>query len=514
VTQGAAAAGRIGAPIAAQMISLMAAGWIITLAVTVFIVLLLPQPQQSSYPLAEIVEALNGGDLVSHGGRPLIRVQQAAPPPAGQRHLTNGIYRMALAAALHRPLEQVRLERYRVSDPFRRVLLRTLQANPPRPVSPAGTFLPPVYGPPVVEPPPPVEPAHPETGARPGSSVAKAPAAPARPRAAGAPQPVALDSLPPMVDDFDVGVQDPSGAWTVVKPAPPTFPDAWQQRIILWFVTCFALLTPIGYLFARRLAAPIGQFAQAAERLGRDPKAQAVEISGPAELGRAAAAFNEMQARLARYVEHQTTMVAAIAHDLRTPLARVRFKIDALAPQAREAIGRDLSQMEQMISAVLAFVRDASEECPREPLDLASAVQCVVDNAALLGAEVKVVSAAPLVVHADALGLDGLFTNLVDNAIKYGRRARVRIYRDGDSAVVDVSDSGPGLPEVELERVFEPFYRAEPSRNPQTGGMGLGLSAARGIARAHGGDIVLINGRDGLIARVRLPLPGSVASAA
>jgi signal transduction histidine kinase len=333
------------------------------------------------------------------------------------------------------------------------------------------------------------------------------------PAAASSPPAIELEGLPPLVDDFDVGVQDASGGWTVVKPAPQGFPDAWQARILLWFVACFALLTPIGYLFARRLAAPIGKFAQAAERLGRDPRAQAVEISGPAELGRAANAFNEMQARLARYVEHSTAMVGAIAHDLRTPLARIRFKIDTLAPQAREAIGRDLSQMEQMISAVLAFVRDASHDRPREPLDLASAVQCVIDNAALLGAEVKMVTAAPLVVQADALGLDGLFTNLVDNAIKYGRRARVSIYRDGASAVVDVCDSGPGLPDGELERVFEPFYRAEPSRNAQTGGIGLGLSTARGVARAHGGDIVLINGRDGLIARVRLPLPAEAASA-
>ncbi len=124
------------------------------------------------------------------------------------------------------------------------------------------------------------------------------------------------------------------------------------------------------------------------------------------------------------------------------------------------------------------------------------------------------VSAAPLVVHADALGLDGLFTNLVDNAVKYGRRARLKVYRDEGLAVVDVCDNGPGIPEPELERVFEPFYRAEPSRNPQTGGMGIGLSSARAIARAHGGDIVLINGRDGLVARVRLPLPMTVASAA
>ena len=504
--------GRIGAPIAAQLISLLAAGWIITLLVTIVVVMVLPPPQRPAYQLAEIAQALQGGPLDVREGGALMRVHQAAAPAVGQVHFTTGMDRAALAAVLHLPLSSVRLERYPEADPLRRQLLNTLQANPPRPVSPPGAFLPPIYGAPVV-----TSAVGPQrtsalgVGVRSSRDSALEAASIASARSGRI---MALDNLPPLRDDFAVGVKDAVGGWTVVKPLPPSFPNPWQQRIILWFVACFGLLTPIGYLFARRLAAPIGQFALAAERLGRDPKAQAVEISGPAELGRAAAAFNEMQARLARYVEHRTTMVGAIAHDLRTPLARIRFKIDALAPQAREAIARDLTQMEQMISAVLAYVRDASEDRPREPLDLASAVQCVVDNAALVGADAKVISAAALVVHGDALGIDALFTNLVDNAIKYGRRARVKIYRDGPTAVVDVCDAGRGLAESDLEKVFEPFYRAEPSRNPLTGGIGLGLSTARGVARAHGGDIVLINGREGLTARVRLPLPISMASAA
>ena len=506
MTQAAAGGPRIGAPIAAQMIALMAAGWIITLAVTVAIVLLLPKPPQPSYPIAEIAGALEGGPLVSHGGQPLVRVRQAEPPKVGQNHLTTGIYRTALATALHRPLSQIRLERYPVSDPVRRVLLQTLQASPPRP---AGVFLPPMYGPPILQTPPPsTAPDHRPATA--GSATFLSPLVVA-PEAARPPPSIDLQSLPRLIDDFQVGVRGDDGRWTVVMPAPPSFPDAWQQRIILWFVACVALLTPIGYLSARWLAAPIGQFAQAAERLGRDPTVRVVEISGPAELGRAAAAFNEMQARLASYVEHRTAMVGAIAHDLRTPLARIRFKIDSLAPPAREAIARDVTQMEQMISAVLSFVRDASEERPREPLDLGSAVQCVVDNASLVGSDAEVVSDAHLVVQADALGLDALFTNLVDNAVKYGGSAQVKIYQDGPTAVVDVCDKGPGLPERELEKVFEPFYRTEPSRNPQTGGIGLGLASARGIARAHGGDVVLINGREGLVARVRLPLPAGAA---
>ncbi len=316
--------------------------------------------------------------------------------------------------------------------------------------------------------------------------------------------------MPPLFDDFSAAVQGPGG-WTIVRPAPEVFPNPWQQRMVLWFIACAGLLTPIGYVFARRLAAPIGLFAQAAEQLGRDPNAPPIEISGPAEIGRAAGAFNDMQARLRRYVAHRTAMVGAIAHDLRTPLARIRFKIEGLPPEPKEAIARDVLQMEQMIAAALAFVRDAAAVRPREPLDLSSAVQCVVDNTALMGADVKVTSARPLVVHGDALGLDGLFTNLIDNAVKYGRKARVKIYREAGSAVVEIADCGPGLPESELERVFEPFHRVEPSRSPQTGGMGLGLATARAVALSHGGDIVLANARQGLVARVRLPLPPAEA---
>ncbi len=209
----------------------------------------------------------------------------------------------------------------------------------------------------------------------------------------------------------------------MVKPALEPFPNPWQLRFILWFVACFIIIGPAGYFVARRLTAPIGLFAQAAERLGRDPNAPAMELSGPAEIGRAAWAFNEMQARLKRYVEHRTAMIGAVAHDLRTPLARIRFKIETLAPAAKESIGRDILQMEQMIDGALAFVRDASDVRSRELLDLGSVVQCVVDSAALMGADVKLAAGKPVIVEADGFGLERLFSNLIDNAVKYGRRA-------------------------------------------------------------------------------------------
>jgi len=306
--------------------------------------------------------------------------------------------------------------------------------------------------------------------------------------------------------EFVAALQQPSGQWSVVKPSPEPFPNAWQSRVGLWFLACLAVLGPVGYVFARRLVAPIGAFARAADRLGRDPNAAPLTLSGPAEIGTAAAAFNTMQTRLQRYIKDRTSMIAAISHDLRTPLARVRFKIEQAGEDLRASVGSDIDEMEAMITAVLRFLRDAGDTRARSEVDLLSVLETVVDDAIAAGGEAELIEDGPVVVEADDLALKRLFANLVDNAIKYGRRAKVRLTTEDGSAVVEISDSGPGLPEQELERVFEPFYRAEPSRNRETGGIGLGLPIARSIARAHGGDVSLRSGAEGLTAIVRLPL--------
>jgi signal transduction histidine kinase len=198
-------------------------------------------------------------------------------------------------------------------------------------------------------------------------------------------------------------------------------------------------------------------------------------------------------------------MVGAISHDLRTPLARIRFKLE-VDPPDRAAILADVEQMEQMVTSVLAFIRDASTPQRRERLDLRSLVECVVDDAALMGGDVEVAEGAPVIAEGDAVALQRLFANLVDNALKYGRLARIRLAPVAGEAVVEIEDRGPGLPAGDLERVFDPFYRAEASRSLELGGVGLGLSIARSTARAHGGDVTLQAGVEGLTAIVRLPL--------
>jgi signal transduction histidine kinase len=311
------------------------------------------------------------------------------------------------------------------------------------------------------------------------------------------------------VGDFAAAVQGANGLWTVVRPTPEPFPNDWQKRIILWLVGCVLVLAPAGYLFARRITAPLGAFARAADRLGRDPRTEPLRITGPAEIGMAARAFNEMQVRLRRYVDDRTAMVGAISHDLRTPLARMRFKLEGADAAVRDAVLSDVGQMERMISAVLSFIKDAQAPSERTRLDLLSLLECVVDDAAGAGADVVLTSSYPIVVEADALALQRLFENLVDNAAKYGARAEVRLFEEKGEAVVEIADQGPGLTPAEMARVFEPFYRAEAARTLDGSGVGLGLAVARSIARAHGGDVTLSSPGKGLVARVSLPLPAA-----
>jgi signal transduction histidine kinase len=278
-----------------------------------------------------------------------------------------------------------------------------------------------------------------------------------------------------LITPFQVVIHTKAGQWLTVQPGPSKGLAFWQLRLLLWFALSAVAVIPLAYFFSRGLAKPMTQFAAAAERFGRDPRAPPMAAKGSSEITQAAAAFNEMQDRLRRYVEDRTSMVAAIAHDLRTPLTRLRFRVEA-APEEAQA-------------------------------KMSSLLESVVDDMAETGADVSVEKVEKVVIDADSLALRRLITNLIENAIKYGARARCSLSVHDRLAEIDIEDDGPGVPAPELNRVFDPFYRREPSRNRQTGGIGLGLSVARSIARAHGGDVALQNRpQGGLRAKVTLPV--------
>ena len=310
-----------------------------------------------------------------------------------------------------------------------------------------------------------------------------------------------------LIAPFRLDFQRDDGAWIEVSPPRPHMLETWQQHVLLWFGLSFLAVAPLAYLFARRLASPFAVFADAAERLGRDPHAPTLPVQGSAEIQAATSAFNDMQGRLRRYVEDRTNMVGAIAHDLRTPLTRLRFRVEAAPDDVRGKMTADIDQMEAMIAATLAFVRDTASEPQRDKLELSSLLESVTDDMAETGARVTLEQAEKVVINADSLALRRLFSNLLENAVKFGGAARARLSIQDHAAVVEIEDDGPGVPDSELERVFAPFYRREPSRNRKTGGIGLGLSVARSIARSHGGDLILINRPGGgLTARATLPV--------
>ena len=328
---------------------------------------------------------------------------------------------------------------------------------------------------------------------------------PPRPRHAPPPPSAAVDRAE-MFGPFQAAVRLPNLKWLTVAPRSSLI-EPWQQRVLLVVATATVLVIPIAWWFARRLAAPFAAFARAAERLGRDPEAPPLEIGGTAEVRAAVAALNVMQLRLKRYVTYRTTMIGAIAHDLRTPLTRLRFRIEAVPDDLRAKLAADIDEMEAMVSATVAFVQDTTRPGSRTKIEVSSLVETVMDEAAETGADAAVEQVTRTVVDADPIALKRLVSNLVNNALKFGTRARGRVFSESGMAIIEVDDDGPGVPESEIERVFEPFHRLEQSRSRETGGVGLGLAVVRAVARGHGGDVTLQNRPDGgLRARVSLPL--------
>jgi len=305
---------------------------------------------------------------------------------------------------------------------------------------------------------------------------------------------------------FTASVQQPDGRWATVEP-PRGLLSPWQQRVLLGLIISMLLLAPLVWWMARRLTRPIRVFAEAAERLGADPEAEPLKPSGPAEVRTAIHAFNDMQASLRNHMRQRAQTVAAIAHDLRTPLTRLRFRAEQAPDAVRDRMAADIEEMDALIGQAMAFVRGETTPERREPLDLDALASDCVSGFAETGAAVAFDGGGALPVLADPAALRRALDNLIGNAVKYGGAARVKAFALDGAAVVTVEDDGPGLPEDELEAVFEPFHRAERSRNRETGGAGLGLTVARQAARASGGDVTLANRpTGGLVANLSLPL--------
>jgi signal transduction histidine kinase len=255
------------------------------------------------------------------------------------------------------------------------------------------------------------------------------------------------------------------------------------------------------------VVAPLRTFASAAQGLGMDVNSPPLLESGPREVRRATHAFNEMQRRIRRFVEDRTQMLAAISHDLRTPIMRLRLRAEVIDDEdERERALADLDDMERMIASTLSFAHDDAAVEARETVDLVALVQRVCDSIEDAGLPVEFEGEGRVAYACRPGALRRALSNLIENAARYGERARVELLADERRIVVRIDDDGPGIPEDQIESVFQPFRRLDASRSRETGGTGLGLTVARTIVRAHGGDVRLANRPEGGL-RVEVSLP-------
>lgn len=303
-----------------------------------------------------------------------------------------------------------------------------------------------------------------------------------------------------------IALQLDNGSWRVVSVPATPFADTVAARLMWMLGLGMLIMLPLAALFARALSAPIRRFAEAAHRLGGDAGAPPVPPQGPTEMRQAVDAFNAMQARMNRMVQERTHMIAAIAHDLRTPLTRLSFRLDGLPDPLGDKVDADIREMKTMISAALDFIRDRSSGPHRQPLDFRLLVESVADDLVDIGHDVSLQAGQAVTVDGDPVALRRAVENLVDNGLKYGDRVRMRLRFQGDNCILEIDDDGPGIPEAMQRQVFEPFFRLEASRNRDTGGIGLGLASVRAIVSEHHGTVDVRNRREGgLRASVMLP---------
>ena len=298
------------------------------------------------------------------------------------------------------------------------------------------------------------------------------------------------------------------GRWLNAETLLPTPGPGWAWPLLLSMFAMALAITLIVVLSVRRITRPMRALTTAAESFGRGHGAAPLPEDGPDDVRRTIRAFNEMRARLERFVGDRTRMLAAIGHDLRTPITSLRLRAEFIEdPEIRERILETLDEMQQMIEATLAFAReDAAREDTRR-VDLAALVQSLCDDLADAGHDVVFSGAAKMPYDCRLVALKRALRNLIENAVAYGHRARVALQEAEAELHIVIDDDGPGIPEHQAAQVFEPFVRLETSRSRETGGVGLGLAIARSIVRSHGGDITLENRAEGgLRAIIRLPM--------
>jgi signal transduction histidine kinase len=312
-----------------------------------------------------------------------------------------------------------------------------------------------------------------------------------------------------VAEQLQIGLQLLDGSWLLIS--EPNRAQAAVRRIRELGVLLggLALITGFALLAARMIVRPLRYVSMAADRLGRERELTLLTRSGAPEADAIVDSFNEMQQRLKSFVDERTHMMAAISHDLRTPLTRLRLFAEYVGDeQQRRLVLNDIEEMEQMIRASLAFASDESRLEPHSRVDLAALLISLCDTVSDAGGRTQYEGPDHAGLPCQHIAMRRAFSNVIDNACKYGYEAHVRLQESAEAIEVTVSDRGPGIPADQVATAFLPFRRLEGSRNRESGGVGLGLTIARDVFRGHGGSITLATAASGgLLVRVRLPKP-------
>jgi signal transduction histidine kinase len=297
------------------------------------------------------------------------------------------------------------------------------------------------------------------------------------------------------------------GQWMSFDHPRPWHVSDRPWRLLLSLAILLVSVILLSLLAVRWVTRPLSTLATAAGELGRDIRRAPVPETGPTEVRRAARAFNDMQNRLVRYVEDRTRLLTAISHDLKTPITRMRLRAELLEDETLKGkLVRDLQDMENMTNATLDFLRGLEVSETSQPIDLMALLESVQSDAAETGQQVSLQGSIRHCFTGRPQALRRCLENLIGNAVRYGKQAQISVEDDGTWITIRVRDAGKGIPEDQLEKVFEPYYRLEEARSQAGGGTGLGLGIARNIATLHGGTLSLRNHPEGgLEAVLKLP---------
>ena len=306
---------------------------------------------------------------------------------------------------------------------------------------------------------------------------------------------------------MQVSLRLTSGSWLNYSALIDASSSIWSLRFLLSLVVMTIAIVIVSAIVVYHITRPLRTFAGAAHRLGTNINAPPLHVDGPREVREAILAFNDMQERLKRLISDRRQMLAAVSHDLRTPITLLRLRAEFVEnEEEREKMLVTLTDMESMVESILAFVRDDAADEDVRPVDLVALLNSICDDISDLGGKAFFTGPDRLIYPCRPTVLKRALTNVIDNAVKFGGKAQVRLEESPGSLAITVDDEGPGIPESEIDAVFNPFYRVEASRSRDTGGVGLGLSVARSIVEAHGGSIGLSNRPTGGL-RVTIALP-------